>query len=130
MNLDARLRWPFLVVPALLVLIYGMLSYISLADQSFFYESMEIPVPENEFLLWSWGGKNSAMLAVLVLGIASRRALPVLIAMAMLLVGQFGDINAGAQSGVNVFVTYIALALVVVQLGLLFFGGALRDDDV
>ena len=129
MNLDARLRWPFLVVPALLVLIYGMLSYISLADQSFFYESMEIPVPENEFLLWSWGGKNSAMLAVLVLGIASRRALPVLIAMAMLLVGQFGDINAGAQSGVNVFVTYIALALVVVQLGLLFFGGALRDDD-
>ncbi len=129
MNLDARLRWPFLVVPSLLVLIYGMLSYISLADQSFFYESMEIPVPENEFLLWSWGGKNSAMLAVLVLGIASRRALPVLIAMAMLLVGQFGDINAGAQSGVNVFITYIALALVLVQLGLLFFGGALRDAD-
>ncbi len=57
-----RLGLPFLIIPTLLVLIYGMLSFISLSDQTLFYESMDIPVPEHEFLLWSWGGKNTAIL--------------------------------------------------------------------
>ena len=114
-----RLPLPMVVIPGLLVLIYGMLSYISLSDQSFFYESMEIPVPANEFLLWSWGGKNSAMLFVLIAGVVTRLRLVVVLSLGMLLVGQLGDINAGAQSGVNVFVTWIAFALVCAQIALL-----------
>ncbi len=114
-----RLGWPLLVVPALLILIYGMLSFISLADQTFFYDSMEIPPPENEFLLWSWGGKNTAMLTVLIIGVATRLRSIVLTSLAMLIVGQIGDINAGSQSGTNVFITWIAFGLVMLQLGLL-----------
>lgn len=123
-DLDAqawpRLRWPLLVIPGLLVLIYSMLSYLAFADQSFFYDSMEIPVPENEFLLWSWGGKNSAMVAVLVAGLVTRSRLVVIVSLAMLVVGQLGDINAGAQSGTNVFITWIALGLVAVEAALLW----------
>ncbi len=116
-----RLGLPFLIIPALLVLIYGMLSFISLSDQSFFYESMDIPVPEHEFLLWSWGGKNTAMLVVLLAGLVTRLRVVVLVGLVMLLVGQAGDINAGAQSGTNVFVTWIAFGLVLAQLALLGF---------
>ena len=116
-----RLGWPLVVIPGLLVLIYGMLSFISLSDQSFFYESMEIPVPATEFLIWSWGGKNSAMLFVLVAGVVTRLRLVVVLSLGMLLVGQLGDINAGAQSGVNVFVTWIAFALVCAQIVLLIW---------
>ena len=115
-----RLGWPLLVIPGLLILIYGMLSYLALADQTFFYDSMDIPTPEHEFLLWSWGGKNSAMLAVLVIATVTRLRVLVLTALAMLLVGQLGDINAGAQSGTNVFVTWIAFGLVVVESVLLW----------
>ncbi len=114
-----RLDWPMLIVPGLLVLIYGMLSFISLADQSSFYDSMDIPVPSNEFLIWSWGGKNSAMVLVLLAGLVTRARLVVVISLAMLLVGQAGDINAGAQSGTNVFVTWIAFGLVVVEAAVL-----------
>lgn len=110
-----RLGWPLVVIPVLLVAIYSMLSYISLGDQAFFYESMEINVPDNEFLLWSWGGKNTAMLTVLTVAVLTRLRVLVVTALAVLFVGQLGDINAGAQSGVNVFVTWIALSLVVVQ---------------
>lgn len=114
-----RLGWPLLVIPGLLILIYGMLSVISLFDQTSFYESMDIPVPEHEFLLWSWGGKNTAMLTVLVAGVLTRLRVVVIISLAMLLVGQLGDINAGAQSGTNVFITWIAFGLVVAQSALL-----------
>lgn len=114
-----RLGWPLLAIPVLLILIYGMLSVISLGDQTFFYESMDIPVPDNEFLLWSWGGKNTAMLVVLIAGVATRLRAVVLTGLVMLLVGQAGDINAGAQSGTNVFITWIAFGLVVAQLALL-----------
>lgn len=115
-----RLRWPLVVVPGVLVAIYTMLSFISLGAQDTFYDSMEIPVPDNEFLLWSWGGKNTAMVVVLVIAVATRLRPIVLTAMAMLLVGQAGDINAGAQSGTNVFITWIAFGLVVLQLALLW----------
>ncbi len=116
-----RLGWPFLIIPVLLVAIYSMLSYISLADQSTFFSSMDIPEPSNEFLIWSWGGKNSAMVAVLLAGVLTRVRLVVVISLVMLLVGQMGDVNAGAQSGTNVFVTWIAFGLVVAQAGLLLW---------
>ncbi len=116
-----RLGWPLLAIPTLLVAIYTMLSYVSLADQSFFYSSMDIPEPSNEFLLWSWGGKNSAMVAVLLAGVITRVRLVVVISLIMLVVGQLGDINAGAQSGTNVFITWIALGLVAAQSALLWW---------
>ena len=116
-----RLGWRFAVIPAALVAIYTMLSYISLADQDFFYESMDINVPDNEFLLWSWGGKNSAMLTVLAAATITRLRILVVTALAVLVVGQLGDINAGAQSGTNVFVTWIALTLVAIQAALLTY---------
>ncbi len=115
-----RLAWPLMVVPGLLVLIYAMLSFLALADQAFFYESMEIPTPDNEFLLWSWGGKNTAMVAVLAIATFTRLRLLVVTALVMLFVGQVGDLNAGAQSGTSVFVTWLALTLVVVEVGLLW----------
>lgn len=118
-HVTKRLSWPMVAIPGVLVLIYGMLSFISLGDQSFFYESMEIPTPEHEFLLWSWGGKNTAMLAVIAAGFLSRLRLVVGLSLGMLLVGQLGDINAGAQSGTNVFITWIAFGLVVAQIALM-----------
>ncbi len=117
----ARLGLPLLAIPILLILIYGMLSYLAFADQSFFYESMDIPTPANEFLLWSWGGKNTAMLTVLIIATVTRLRVVMVTALAMLVVGQMGDVNAGAQSGTNVFITWIAFGLVVVQAALLWF---------
>ncbi len=114
-----RLGLPLLIIPFLLVLIYGMLSFISLGDQTFFYDSMDIPIPDNEFLLWSWGGKNTAMLVVLLAGLVTRLRVVVVTGLVMLLVGQAGDINAGAQSGTNVFITWIAFGLVAAQFALL-----------
>ena len=115
---DARLPWPALAPAALLIAIYSMLSYIGFVDQAFFYDSMEIPVPSNEFLLYSWAGKNTAVLLGLVIATATRLRILVLTSIAMLVTMQMGDVNAGAQSGVNVFVTWIAFALTMVQLGL------------
>ena len=114
-----RLDTKLLIVPILLVAIYTMLSVISLFNQDTFFDSMDIPRPENEFMIWSWGGKNTAMVSVLVMAVITRMRIVMITAMIMLLVGQAGDINAGAQSGTNVFITYIALGLVVVQLALL-----------
>ena len=122
-----RLPVTHLVIPGLLVLIYGMLSYLAFADQDFFYDSMEIPVPSNEFLLWSWGGKNTAMLVALLAAVLTRRSLLMVVAMAVLVTGQMGDVNAGAQSGVNVFVTWIAFGLVVAQTTLMATTGYLKD---
>ena len=116
-----RLSWQFAVIPAALVLIYTMLSYISLADQDFFYESMEINVPDNEFLLWSWGGKNTAMLTVLATATITRLRVLLVTALAVLVVGQIGDINAGAQSGTNVFITWIAVTLVAIEAAFLAY---------
>ena len=122
-----RLPVTHLVIPGLLVLIYGMLSYLAFVDQDFFYDSMEIPVPSNEFLLWSWGGKNTAMLVALLAGVLTRRSLLMVVAMAVLVTGQMGDVNAGAQSGVNVFITWIAFGLVVAQTTLMATTGYLKD---
>lgn len=115
------LPWRFIVPSGLLIAIYAMLSYVALVDQPFFYESMEIPTPANDFLLWSWGGKNTAVLVGLVVAAVTRYRFMVLAAMAMLVVMQMGDVNAGARSGVNVFVTWIAFALTVLQVGLVIF---------
>ena len=118
-----RLGLPLLIIPGLLILIYGMLTYLAFADQALFYESMDIPTPENEFLLWSWGGKNTAMLTILLVGVVTRLRVLVVAGLLMLIVGQLGDINAGAQSGTNVFITWIALGLVVVEATLLLWDG-------
>lgn len=122
----ARLRWPMLVPAFLLIAIYTMLSYIGFADQDAFYDSMDIPVPSNEFLLYSWAGKNTAVLLGLTIAVFSRLRILLLTAIAMLFTMQMGDVNAGAQSGVNVFVTWIAFSLTVVQLGLVLLDARRR----
>lgn len=109
-----------LVPSVFLLLIYLMLSYLAFSNPTFWYESMGIPIPEHAFLLTSWGGKNNAMIMSLLLGMLTRQRVPVLIAMAVLFTGQIGDAIAGAQTGVNVFVTYIAMGFVALQLVVLF----------
>ena len=120
--LTGRSKLPlWAVIPSVvLLLIYGMRSYLAFVDQPFWYDSMGIPIPEHAFLLFSWGGKNNAMVVSLLLGLLSRQRLPLAIAMAVLFTGQLGDAFSGAQTGVNVFVTYIAMAFVAIQLVLLF----------
>ena len=93
-----RLSPPLLIIPGLLILIYAMLSYLAFFDQSFFYESMEIPTPDHEFLLWSWGGKNTAVLLTLVIAAASRLRVLLVTVLVALVAMQIGDVNAGAQS--------------------------------
>lgn len=125
-----RLPWRLLAVPGMLVAIYTMLSYLAFADQEFFFESMEIAEPSNTFMIWSWGGKNTAMVAVLIAALITRLRVVVVIAMAMLLVGQIGDINAGVQSGTNVFITFIALALVAIEAILLWLDWRNEDNQM
>ena len=115
---SVRLRWALLAPSLLLIVIYTMLSFIGFFDQTSFYDSMDIPVPSNEFLLYSWAGKNTAVLLGLVIATVSRLRILVLTAIAMLFTMQMGDVNAGAQSGVNVFVTWIAFALTATQLAI------------
>ena len=119
-----------LIPSALLLFIYIMLSYLAFANPGFWYESMGIPTPEHGFLLMSWGGKNNAMVIALLLGVISRQRLPVTIAMAVLLTGQMGDALAGAQTGVNVFVTYIALTVVIIQLILMYVSSVVGSPKV
>lgn len=110
-----------LIVPALLVALYTMLSWLAFTDPTFFYESMTIPIPEHGFMLLSWGGKNTAIVVGLALATLSRQRLPLWIMLAALLTMQFGDINAGAQTNVNVFITYIGLAGVVIEATILAY---------
>ena len=112
-------RRSLLLPSVLLIAIYTMLSVIGFFDQASFYDSMDIPVPSNEFLLYSWAGKNTAVLVGVILATLTRLRILVLTAIAMLLTMQMGDVNAGAQSGVNVFVTWIAFSLTVLQAGLI-----------
>lgn len=105
-----------LIIPVLLILIYSMLSWLAFGNAEFFYTSMEIPIPEHGFMLLSWGGKNTAIVVGLIIATLSRQKFPLLMMMAVLLTMQFGDINAGARTNVNVFITYIGLALVVLEL--------------
>lgn len=118
-----------LIPSAVLLLIYLMLSYLAFANPGFWYESMGIPTPEHGFLLLSWGGKNNAMVISLLLGVLSRQRLPVAIAMAVLFTGQMGDALAGAQTGVNVFVTYIALTFVIIQLALMYVSSMVKTPN-
>ncbi|MEM7337337.1 MAG: hypothetical protein AAF467_01750 [Actinomycetota bacterium] len=113
------LPWPILAPAVPLIAIYTMLSYLAFGNQSFFYDSMDIPTPANEFLLWSWGGKNTAVLLGLVIATLTRFRFAMLASIAMLVLMQMGDVNAGAQSGTNVFVTWIAFGITMVQLALI-----------
>ena len=122
----ARLGWATMAPSFLLIVIYAMLSFIGFFDQASFYDSMDIPVPSNEFLLYSWAGKNTAVLVGLVVATLTRLRVLVLTAIAMLFTMQMGDVNAGAQSGVNVFVTWIAFALTVAQLAIVLIGARRR----
>lgn len=110
-----------LIPLALLVALYTMLSWLAFSNQTFFFESMTIPIPEHFFMIWSWGGKNTAMVVVMALATLSRRVLPVAIACAMLFTGQMGDVNAGARTDVNVFITWIAFGLTALQVGVVMF---------
>lgn len=118
---NRALPWWSLVPAVLLIAIYTLLSWLAFRNQTFFFESMAIPIPEHFFMIWSWGGKNTAMIVVVLLSLLSRRALPMAIACSMLLVGQMGDVNAGMRTNVNVFVTWIAFAVTLVQIALLAF---------
>lgn len=110
-----------LIVPILLIALYTMLSWLAFTDPTFFYESMTIPIPEHGFMLLSWGGKNTAIVVALLLATISRQRLPLWIMLVALVTMQFGDINAGARTSVNVFITYIGLAMVVMEAGILVF---------
>ena len=115
-----KVAWWVLIPLILLLAVYGMLSYLAFVDPAFWYDSMGIPTPEHGFLLLSWGGKNTAMVIGLLLATLSRQSLPILMMMGVFLTGQLGDTVAGAQTGVNVFVTFIGMGLVAVTLILLY----------
>lgn len=116
MDLSKRLPLWLLIVPGILVIIYSLLSWAAFTDPVGFHSSMTIPVPEHGFMLLSWGGKNTAIVVGLILAILSRQQLPLLILMVVLVTMQFGDINAGARTNVNVFVTYIGLGCVILEM--------------
>lgn len=116
---NAKLPWWLLVVPGLLVGIYSLLSYVAFSNPNEFFSSMNIPIPEHDFMILSWGGKNTAIVVGLLLSIISRRILPLTIMLVVLLTMQAGDINAGARTNVNVFVTYIGLFGVILEILLL-----------
>ncbi len=120
-NSTQKLPLWLLIVPTLLVLIYSMLSWLAFTDLEFFYTSMDIPIPEHGFMLLSWGGKNTAIVVGLILAILSRQLLPLLIMMVVLVTMQFGDINAGFQTNVNVFITFIGLGGVILEAILIWF---------
>ncbi|MEO0470339.1 MAG: hypothetical protein AAF206_12000 [Bacteroidota bacterium] len=113
--LHQQVGYGLLVIPGLLILIYGLLSWLAFGDQAFFFESMDMPWPNHEFLIWSWGGKNTAILFGLILAILSRLRQSILIMMAVLFVMQWGDVNAGLRTNVNVFMTWIAMGLTILE---------------
>ena len=116
LNSTERLPLWVLIPSVFIILVYSMLSFLAFTNPEFFYTSMTIPIPEHGFMLLSWGGKNTAMVMGILLATLGRRALPLVIMMGVFLTGQFGDINAGAQTNVNVFVTYIGMGFVILQL--------------
>lgn len=79
-----------------------------------------MPQINHDFTIISWAGKNTAVVVGLLLAILTRKKIPLLIFMAVLFTMQMGDVYAGAKTGVNVFVTYIALSLVLVETIILF----------
>ena len=113
---SSKLPWWALIPAVLIILVYSMLSYIAFFDPASWYSSMGIPQPEHGFIITSWGGKNTAMVVSILLALISRRRLPMAIALAVFFTGQIGDAVAGAQTGVNVFITYIGMGLVAAQL--------------
>ncbi|MEM8863028.1 MAG: hypothetical protein AAGD96_32355 [Chloroflexota bacterium] len=123
---NSKLPWWALIPAVLIILVYGMLSFIAFFNPESWYGSMGIPVPEHAFLLISWGGKNTAMVVSILLALISRQRLPMAIALAVFFTGQLGDTVAGAQTGVNVFVTYIGMGLVAAQL-VVMWASSLRD---
>ena len=123
------MTWWQLIAPVFLILIYAMLSYLAFFDQTFFFESMDMPSPNHDFLIWSWGGKNTALLVALILGTLSRDAKTMYILLVALLVMQVGDINAGLRTNVNVFITYIAMGFVLLEFIALGLGRRLVEKS-
>ena len=117
------LKWWMLILPGLLLFIYSFLSYLAFADQGFFFESMQMPKPNHDFLIWSWGGKNTAIVVGLAIAIISRQAQMLWLMLAVLFTMQWGDVNAGTRTGVDVFVTYLAMGLTLLQAGLMWWQG-------
>ena len=64
-------------------------------------------------------GKNTTVLVGLIIATVTRLRVVLVTLLTMLLVMQMGDVNAGAQSGTNVFITWIAFGLTVAELALL-----------
>lgn len=114
-----KLSWWLMICPWLLVIVYSFLSYVAFADPTGFYTSMDIPIPEHGFVLLSWGGKNTAIVVALILANLSRQRFPLIMMLTALLTMQFGDVNAGVRTNVNVFVTFIGMGLVLIEAVLL-----------
>lgn len=108
-----------MICPWLLVIVYSFLSWLAFADPTTFYTSMNIPIPEHGFVLLSWGGKNTAIVVALILANLSRQRFPLIMMLTALLTMQFGDINAGIRTDVDVFVTFVGMGLVLIEAVLL-----------
>ena len=67
------------------------------------------------------------MVVSILLALISRQRFPMAIALAVFFTGQISDAVAGAQTGVNVFITYIGMALVAAQLVVMWVSG-LRES--
>jgi len=112
------LPWWILIIPVLLILLYGWLSWQAWFDPTWFYGSMK--ATEHGFLLFSWGGKNAAILVGLLLASIYRRKLPLVIALMTLIVAQLSDIFAGVKTDVTTSLSYVGLILVMIELFLLW----------
>ena len=119
--MDKKISFGYLIIPFLLILLYGMLSYLAFFNQVFFFESMNMPIPNHDFLIWSWGGKNTAIVVALVGMTFLRSKQGLLVILLALIVMQLGDINAGLRTNVDVNLTYLGLALVLIEIVILLF---------
>lgn len=119
--MNEKISIKYLVIPFLLILLYGMLSYLAFFNHAFFFESMNMPTPNHDFLIWSWGGKNTALVVGLIGATYLRHKQSLIIMLIALLVMQLGDINAGLRTNVDVFITYVGMALVLIQLAIFSF---------
>lgn len=115
---QSHLPWWALIIPALLILLYGWLSWLAWFDPIWFYGSMK--TTEQGFLLFSWGGKNAAIVVGLLLASIYRRKPPLIIALVTLIVTQLVDIFAGVKTDVTTSLGYVGLTLVMIELFLLW----------
>lgn len=115
---EPPLPWWLLIIPALLVLLYGALSWIVWIEPTWFHSAMK--TTEQGFLLFSWAGKNAALVIALLLATIARQSLPLIIILVALIVTQLNDIFAGVRTDVTTNLSYIGLTLVMIELFLLW----------